>query len=172
MLLLFGSAWPYQQQTPTGVPNSVATATVVVGFWDEMVQSIGVVMKIRIWISWFHDFMGSFANSIHSSPQFGSYINLVWRTSVAVIAWLSIVGHQHFQEFDFWFTVCCQKILPQSYVHIIRLRRGLRWTIKRPSHSEIKQELIKSMLLLVSLNNLCVLGINHRSIKLKWIDWN
>lgn len=23
------------------------------------------------------DFMGSFANSIHSSPQFGSYINLV-----------------------------------------------------------------------------------------------
>lgn len=74
MLLLFGSAWPYQQQTPTGVPNSVATATVVVGFWDEMVQSIGVVMKIGIWISWFHGVfcqLHPFQSSVRLIHQFG-----------------------------------------------------------------------------------------------------
>lgn len=155
MLLLFGSAWPYQQQTPTGVPNSVATATVVVGFWDEMVQSIGVVMKIGIWIliSW-----GLLPTP--SIPVLSSAHTSIWFEELQLL-WL--------HDCLLWGINTFRNLTSDLLSAVKRFCHNLMYI----SHSEIKQvQLIKSMLLLVPLNNLCVLGINHRSIKLKWIDWN
>lgn len=52
VLLLYGSAWPYQQQTPTKVPNSVATATVVMGFWDEIANRTNLSWRRALELSW------------------------------------------------------------------------------------------------------------------------